>query len=252
MGQDKKTIGASSTPTNNVMDGLMKIALIGYGKMGKLIEQAAKMAGHSICSIFSRNDPIEFKAGGLPDVCIDFSRAESVLKHVKQCIEHKTPLIIGTTGWEDNLGEVQRLVESSSIGCLYSPNFSVGVALFTQIVSQAAKLMSSLTEYDVSGVEYHHKLKADSPSGTAKALSRHVEKEMGRIESLHFSSIRSGYIPGTHTIHFDGPVDSITLTHTARNREGFALGAIKAAEWIIGKKGFFTMEDLLENQEHLF
>lgn len=222
----------------------MKITLFGYGKMGRLVEQTAMAEGHTVCSRFSGSCPAGLQEKIDADVCIDFSKSESVLDHIAICIDQNIPLVIGTTGWDSKMEEAQKLVKASSIGCLYSPNFSVGVALFTEIVSYAAKIFSEANEYDVSGIEYHHKQKADSPSGTAKNLIRILQNEMN-LQNPSFSSVRCGHIPGTHTVHFDGPGDSITLTHTARNRDGFARGAVQAAEWIIGKQGFFTLQDML-------
>lgn len=227
----------------------MKVALFGYGKMGQLIERLAISRGHTIVARYSKTSFPSLTHLQEADVCIDFSHAEAVVENVKLCIIQNKPLIIGTTGWNQHLSSVEALVKSSSIGCLHAPNFSIGVYLFTQMISYAAKLMSSFDSYDISGVEYHHRHKADSPSGTAKLLANQITKEMNLSQPIDFVSVRCGHMPGTHTIHFDGPIDTITLTHQARNREGFADGALQAAEWILGKKGFFTLEDFLVNQK---
>lgn len=204
----------------------MKITLLGYGKMGKLIEQLALASGHEIVN-------------HSPDVYLDFSHADCILNNINTCIKHSKPLIIGTTGWDHQLQEVKNKINNANIGCLYSPNFSIGIYLFMKLIKNSEKLFK---EYDVSGMEAHHRTKKDQPSGTAKALSSLFSPP------IEFSSVRCGFIPGTHTIYFDGPSDSITLTHQARNREGFALGALKAAEWILDKKGFYTMDDWMEHK----
>jgi 4-hydroxy-tetrahydrodipicolinate reductase len=226
----------------------MKIALIGYGKMGKLIEQLALSQGHEIVARFSKQHSyLSFQQTfEEADVVIDFSHFSCVMDNVRLCIEHRKNLIIGTTGWEKQKKEIETMIRASSIGCLYAPNFSIGIHLFMQIIRYAAQLINPFNEYDVAAVEYHHRGKKDSPSGTAKVLTQQLLNEMDRLNQFEFASIRCGHIPGTHTIHFDCPVDTLTLTHQARNREGFAYGAIQAAEWIKEKKGFFTLEDMLK------
>ncbi len=212
--------------------------------MGKLIEQLALSQNFQVVCKFStslpysKNHKNQLKEA---DVCIDFSNPNSVLDTLRTCAEFNKPIIIGTTGWDDQIVEAKKIVGNTTIGCLYSPNFSVGVHLFMQIVSNAASVMNSFAEYDVAGIEEHHNKKLDKPSGTAKALSKTLSDQMNR--EVEFSSVRCGNIPGTHHIYFDGPVDTITLTHQARNREGFAHGALNAAKWIVGKKGFYTMDD---------
>lgn len=224
----------------------MKIGLFGYGKMNKLIEMEAIKSNHSIIGTVRKNDYFSenldrFMLEG--DVYIDFSHHDAVLKNAKLCARFNKPLIIGTTGWEKHFQEVKSTVNSSSIGCLYSPNFSIGVALFKEIVSYAAKLMARFKEYDISGVEYHHNQKKDSPSGTAKMLSEQINTHINN--PVTFTSVRCGSFPGTHELYFDSPIDTICLSHEARNREGFAVGALRASEWLIDKKGFFSMSDFL-------
>lgn len=226
----------------------MKLALIGYGKMGKLIEEIALSQGHEITIKSSQRDGLlKTHVSRLQeiDVGIDFSHPSQVLEHVQIFASCQKPLIIGTTGWEEMLPKVKSLIEEARMGCLYAPNFSIGANLFMQIVSHAAELMNGFEEYDIGGVEFHHRQKLDTPSGTAKALAKKVMEKMVRVNRFEFASVRCGQIPGTHTIEFDSAVDTITLTHQARSREGFARGALKAAEWIIGKQGFCTMEDLI-------
>ncbi len=229
----------------------MKIALIGYGKMGQLIEQIAPTKGHQIVAHFSRHlgTPQErWQDLSQADLAIDFSQGAFVLEHLKTCLSLNKPLVIGTTDWEEQLVPAKKMVEQANGSCLYASNFSIGIYLFQQIISYAASLFQSFSDYDVSGVESHHRQKLDQPSGTAKALSQNIMHHMPRLEELSFSSIRCGHIPGTHTLYFDSPVDTLTFTHQARNRQGFAHGALMAAEWLLPRKGFFTMEDMMHHQ----
>lgn len=224
----------------------MKIALIGYGKMGKMVEKAAIAQGHVIVAAI--NSASEHRALATADVCIDFTHPDCALTHLKLAAELGKNMVMGTTGWYGSLDEARSIVEQSGIGFVYSPNFSLGVALFLQIVSAAASLIAPFETYDVSGLEIHHKHKADSPSGTAKAISEQLQKNMPlKPGPIDFASVRVGMVPGTHSVLFDSPADSITLTHTARNREGFAHGALQAAEWLQHKKGFFTLNDMIRN-----
>lgn len=221
----------------------MKIALLGYGKMGRLIEQEAEKKGYAITAKGSRTLNAEEIKGA--DIAIDFSHAACLLEHVELAGKLGKNLVIGTTGWEKSHHEVLCLLEKYKIGALYSPNFSLGVTLFNKIVEDACKLMQPLSQYDVAGLEMHHNAKQDAPSGTAKKLGEIIREHLGLTEPLSFSSVRCGDIPGTHTVVFDSAVDTITLTHQARNREGFALGALTAAKWVLGKKGFYTLDDML-------
>lgn len=230
----------------------MKIALLGYGKMGQLIACLAQQKGHEVtAAVSSRNGGLDAHLENLAgaDVWIDFSHADQVLKHLRHSIELKKPLVIGTTGWEKEMEQAQSLLIHSPIGCLYAPNFSIGVHLFKQIVAYAAQLIGPFQDYDISGIEYHHREKRDAPSGTAKALTHEIIRQLPHLEGFQFTSVRCGSIPGTHSLCLDSPADTITLTHQARNRDGFAAGAIAAAEWLIDKKGFFTLDDLLASAQ---
>jgi 4-hydroxy-tetrahydrodipicolinate reductase len=228
----------------------MKIALIGYGKMGKMVEQAVLNTGNQIVAKFSREL-------GMPherqhdfadaDAVIDFSVAEAVIPHLELCLALGKPIIIGTTGWEEHLQMAKEKVLKAGGSCLYSPNFSIGVCLFQKIIAYAASLFEPFDEYDVSGFEMHHSKKKDQPSGTAKILTQTLLEQMPRMSEFDFTSQRSGHFPGTHTLHFDSPVDTLTFTHAARSREGFAHGALKAAEWLLSRQGFFTMDDMLSS-----
>lgn len=203
----------------------MKLALFGRGKMGRLIERLSALEGYKIV-------PPE-----IAEVAIDFSHASVVMEHIELCVGLNLPIVVGTTGWEEHLEEAKALVSTRG-ALLYSPNFSLGVALFKRLVATAQKLMPE--SYDVSLVEWHHKEKADAPSGTAKAL----QAVLGEVE---VASVRCGSMPGTHEVSYDSACDTITLTHTARSREGFALGALRAAKWLSGKQGWFTFEDMVRD-----
>lgn len=226
----------------------MKIALIGYGKMGKLLETTAVAKGHAVVA---RIDPhlatktITADALAAADICIDFSNPESAIPNLQACAALGKSVVIGTTGWDAQRKQAEEIVKKYGIGCLYSANFSLGINLFMAIVARAAELINPFDDYDVAGYECHHNQKLDSPSGTAKALTEILLSKLSRKSSCDFASIRCGAIPGTHTILFDSPADTITLTHQARNREGFATGAITAAEWLQNKKGWYTIQDLL-------
>lgn len=228
----------------------MKIALIGYGKMGQLIEQLAHVKGHQITARFSRHlGTLQERKQDLAqaDLAIDFSQGACVLTHLEICLSLGKPLVIGTTDWEEQIVAAQKMVEQAHGSCLYAPNFSIGIYLFQQIIAYAASLFQSFSDYDVSGVEYHHHQKLDHPSGTAKALSQILLRYMPRLKEFNFSSIRCGHIPGTHTLLFDSSDDTLTFTHQARNRHGFAQGALMAAEWLLPRKGFFTMEEMMRH-----
>ncbi|MDR1900687.1 MAG: 4-hydroxy-tetrahydrodipicolinate reductase [Treponema sp.] len=255
----------------------MKIAIIGYGKMGKIIEEKALDRGHQIVSVVDPLVKVGVSQSGAPilesiarlteqppaDVAVEFTRPDTAAANIKAVVERNIPLVVGTTGWYDELDEVSAIVQAAGSCLLYSPNFSLGVNLFYRIASYAAKLIDPYPEYDAAGFEAHHNKKADSPSGTAKTLAEKVLAEMTRKktpvwetlnrpprpEEFHFPSLRAGAYPGVHSLIFDSAADTIEITHTARNRDGLASGAILAAEWLAGKgvsrKGVFTFEDVL-------
>lgn len=225
----------------------MKIALIGYGKMGRMLEEIAASKGHTITARFSKNS-WDMHALEHADVCIEFTEPESALENIKKLAPLKKNIVIGTTGWYEHIEEVERLVRQHDIGLLYSPNFSLGVNIFCELLNQASKLFHEFPEYDAAGIEYHHNQKKDSPSGLAVKLTEMIENNMPGLEKLDFSSVRCGSIFGIHSILFDSPFDTITLTHTAKNREGFARGALQAAEWLLGRKGLFTFSDCLKGR----
>ena len=242
----------------------MNIALIGYGKMGKEVERVAKGRGLTVSKVFD----IHNNTGSLGltreslkgiDVCIEFSAPGAVIDNIAAVAGCGKSIVVGTTGWYGRLDQVKKLVKENKIGFLYAPNFSLGVNIFAQIVSQAAHLMDRYTQYDAAVMESHHRAKIDSPSGTALTIASCVlqgmkrkteilsETSHGQIKphQLHVTSTRFGSVTGTHAVVFDSEADSIELVHTARNRSGFAVGAVVAAEWLKGKKGFYTMRDVI-------
>ncbi|MEK6323710.1 MAG: dihydrodipicolinate reductase C-terminal domain-containing protein [Acidobacteriota bacterium] len=225
---------------------MMKLALFGYGKMGRMIEQAATRAGVEVACVI---DPVAGSRGKLSDadVCVDFTEPSAAIENIKAAAAARVAMVVGTTGWYDRLEEARALVQESGIGFVYSSNFSVGVHLMFKITRYAAELFSHIPSHDPFIEEAHHKLKKDAPSGTAIFLKRIVEAEYDR--EVPTSSTRAGYIPGTHTVGFDSEEDALTITHTARSRAGFAEGALLAARWIVGRKGFFEFSEVIE--EHL-
>ena len=247
----------------------MKIALIGYGKMGKEVERAALLRGHTVCGIVDKSAAgathKEIDSAGAclkeADVVIDFTVPAAAIENIKKVTAARKSMVVGTTGWYDSITQAKQLVGSSGIGFIYSSNFSVGVNIFYRIVEAAARLVNKVPDYDVFGYELHHNQKLDSPSGTAKSvvdillknISRKKQAQYDKLdrkinpEELHFASIRAGWIPGTHVVGFDSEADTIELKHTARSRAGFALGAVMAAEWLKGRKGFFTMNDFISD-----
>lgn len=230
----------------------MKLALIGYGKMGRMIETVAHERGHSIVAIVDPKGPhkqISQDAVGVADLCIDFTTPEAAVANIRACASLGKSLVVGTTGWHERLAIVKEIVDKAGIGLLFSPNFSIGIHLFMRLTALAGQLFDRFHEYDLAISEEHHNQKRDRPSGTAHALADLLKAEMGRYEkggAPEISSLRCGSIPGSHKLTFDSPVDTITLTHTARSRHGLAEGAVAAAEWLQNKKGFFTLDDMLE------
>ena len=224
----------------------MKIALIGYGKMGKMIEKNALERGHEIVACINSK---EWNADAVQqaEMCIEFSHPEAAVSHIKKLAALKKDIVIGTTGWYNHLDHVQSIVDEAGIGALYSPNFSIGIYLMMKIVEHAASLMNAFKEYDVACVEAHHRHKVDSPSGTAEMITKAIEGSLKRIDKVPTSSIRCGSIPGTHSVIFDSPCDHLDITHTARNREGFASGAVVAGEWLQGKKGLYTFNQCMQS-----
>lgn len=249
------------------VEGLsINIALIGYGKMGKIVETIAKKRGHTISAIVDPSEKnathkaVSAEALKNADACIEFSLPTVALENIKAIAQLKKNHVVATTGWNEKLVDAKSAVQKAGTGFIYASNFSVGVSAFYRVVEAAAKAFNNLSDYDVFGYELHHNRKADSPSGTAKSIGEILLKNMQRKKKLvfekldrkidaseiHIASVRGGDVPGTHSVQFDSSADTIELRHTARNREGFALGAVMAAEWLKGKKGFFTIEDMMK------
>lgn len=221
----------------------MKIALIGYGKMGKLIGSIAEAQGHTI---LGKTDSRHFDEKAFQaEVWIDFSHPDCALENIQKACQHKKNVVMGTTGWYHHLPAVEKMVKESGIGMIYAPNFSIGVNLFLEIVAQASSLLQIHHQYDAAVTEAHHRTKADAPSGTALAIQKRMAEKLHRLQTIDITSTRCGSITGTHSVYFDSPADTITLTHQAHNREGFAIGAVAAAEWIQGKSGIHTIKSML-------
>jgi len=284
----------------------MNIGIIGYGKMGRMVEAAALNGGHSVTFAVDPFAPagtsgsagstggVSATASGAPllrafpsvkenagkketerlnstDVFIEFTRPETAPENIRAACALGKPIVCGSTGWYAHLPDVSAAVEKAGSALLWSSNFSLGVNLFYRIAEYAARVTDPFAEYDLGGLEIHHNKKADSPSGTAKTLMERVLAAMKRktrvlwgdpsmpggntagnvlpADTVHFASLRQGSVPGTHSLFFDSPADTIEITHTARSREGFASGAVRAAEWLVSVKrqGIFTMEDVLKS-----
>jgi 4-hydroxy-tetrahydrodipicolinate reductase len=220
----------------------MKLAIVGYGKMGRLIEQLAPEYGITIHSRIDLNDDIRQAKGA--DVAIEFSTPDAAIGNIEALAEARIPAVVGTTGWLDHMDRARAAVERHGIALVWSPNFSIGVNVFLRVVHEAARLMANESQYGAWAWEIHHSTKKDARSGTLIALANEM-KAAGYSRAIDSSSNRAGAHPGTHEIGFDSAADTITLRHTARSREGFARGALKAAQWIPGKKGVFEFKDIL-------
>ena len=227
----------------------MKIALIGYGAMGKLIGTSAKNKNHEIAVVIDEADAnlsakrLAQKLKGV-DAAIDFSTAEAVRKNVEACLIAGVPLVEGSTGWNGEKKVIKNLIEEKNGAFVFGANFSIGVNLFYKITDYASELFSKFEDYEAFIEEQHHSRKKDAPSGTALKLKEIVAKNIEKDFSV--SSTRAGNIPGTHRVGFDGNADQILLEHFARSREGFASGALLAAEWIVGKKGFWEFTEVID------
>jgi 4-hydroxy-tetrahydrodipicolinate reductase len=222
----------------------VKLLIVGYGKMGRLIEELAPAHGHEIAGRIDVGSG-DWKTPA--DAAIDFSTADALRANFPHYVERKLAVVIGTTGWSNHAAELRAQADRAGLGVVAAANFSVGVNLFELIVGEAARLMQPREEYGAWIHEAHHAAKRDAPSGTALTL-RDLMAEASYTRSIDLSSTRAGAIPGIHTVGFDGPSDTIELTHTARDRRGFAAGALLAAGWIQGRRGWFTMRDVLRGQ----
>lgn len=230
----------------------MKLGLLGYGKMGKTIEQIALKRQHEISLKVDKNTE-NYRLENI-DVAIDFSTPDAAVANITNCFNHNIPVISGTTGWLEHYDDVLSLCKEKNGTFLYASNFSLGVNIFFELNKTLSKLMANLPEYDISMEEIHHTQKLDAPSGTAITLAEEIIKnstynawtlDAKNPTDLHINAKRIDQVPGTHQVTYSAYVDSIEIKHTAHNREGFALGAVIAAEWIAGKKGVFSMKDVL-------
>jgi len=254
----------------------VNIAIIGYGKMGRLIEELALGKGHRIAAVI---DPFvteeKTQRGSVigksiqtlaalkqkPDAAIEFTRPDMAADNILYLAGAGIPVVVGTTGWYDRLAEITEAVKKSGTSLLWAPNFSLGMNLFYRMAEFAAELFDPFPEYDAGGLEIHHNKKADSPSGTAKVIAQKVLSKMTRKKNavyekldhppapdeFHFASLRVGSVYGVHSVIFDSPAETIEITHTSRNRESLTAGALRAAEWLAGKNrtGVFTIDDML-------
>ncbi len=239
----------------------MNIGLFGYGKMGKEIEAVARQRSHNVAAIADVGTKMEDVGSSFEkcDAIIDFSIASAVQEHTRFAASIGRPIVVGTTGWQKELDSVKKIVNDSGIAAVVASNFSLGVNLFISTVERAAKLFGQFDAFDCAVLEQHHNQKADAPSGTAltigDAILRNFPRKTelktgmpdGRIggEQLQVNSIRVGSEFGTHSVYFDSENDRVELTHVSRGRRGFALGAVMAAEWAVGKKGFYLFKDIL-------
>jgi len=231
----------------SILKNKMKIAIVGYGKMGKIIERICKTRGHDIVTI----DPAtgEFKEinseslDGV-DCCIEFTAPTVALGNIQKISTLGKNVVCGSTGWYDSLDEAKGAVEEAGNALLYSPNFSVGVNVFFEIVKKTARMIGKL-DYSLEMKETHHIHKVDKPSGTGKKIGEIIAEEASKYKDVAIESIREGEVPGTHEVVFKSDVDTITLEHKSHSREGFALGSVMGAEWLQGKKGVFSIEDFM-------
>lgn len=231
----------------------MKIALLGYGKMGKVIEKIAIQRGHKVVLKIDKNDT-NFDLS-VADVAIDFSVPTAAVRNISAALEHNIPVVSGTTGWLENFDKIKSLCLDKKGAFIYASNFSLGVNIFFELNRRLAQLMSPLPEYMVSMEEIHHTQKQDAPSGTAITLAEDIIKESKLIgwtlgansdkKQIGIEAKRIESVPGTHRVFYNSEVDTIEIKHTAHSRLGFGLGAVIAAEWILGKRGVFSMKDIL-------
>lgn len=230
----------------------MKIALLGYGKMGKVIERIALERGHEIVLRKTRTSTFD----GLTDAdaAIDFSIPDAAVENISACLNNNIPVVSGTTGWLEQYHTIAQLTEEKNGAFIYGSNFSLGVNIFFELNNYLAKMMGNLKQYKVTMEEIHHTQKLDAPSGTAISLAKDIINhtdyagwaiDAPKADDLFIDVKRIEGVPGTHVINYDSEIDSIQISHTAHNREGFALGAVVAAEWLAGKTGVYSMKDVL-------
>lgn len=238
---------------------MARIAIVGYGKMGKTIEKIAIERGNTVPVIIDTHNVDDLSTTSLDhvDVAIEFTRPESAYANIVTLIKNKVPVVCGTTGWLDKQAEVKQLTKENDTAFFYASNYSVGVNLFFHLNKKLAQMINNFGEYNVEMEEIHHIHKLDAPSGTAITLAEGIIDHLDRkndweldnesaSDKINIKHKREGEVPGTHIINYHSPIDSIEIKHTAHNRQGFALGAVLAAEFLVGKKGLFGMDDLLK------
>jgi 4-hydroxy-tetrahydrodipicolinate reductase len=227
----------------------LNLAILGYGKMGKVLAQLAPQRGFQVRLVLD----IDANAGGAGitrenfqgiDVCAEFTTPDAVFENIRRVAALGVNLVVGTTGWHGRREEVRKIIEDSGVGMVYAANFSIGVNLFYRLARAAAEIFSAFPMYDPYLTEAHHKMKKDAPSGTALEIKRQIQPSF-REREIPVASVRAGYIPGTHELGFDSEADTVVLRHTARGRQGFAEGTLYAARWVVGKKGLFNFADVL-------
>ena len=247
----------------------MKIALIGYGKMGKTIENIAILRGHEIVLRLDVNNPEDFEKLSQADIAIEFTRPESAVGNLEKCLAAGVPVVCGTTGWLKHFDDIAAKTKAQNSAFFYASNYSIGVNIFFEINKRLAEMMNTQPQYEVKMEEIHHTQKLDAPSGTAITLAEGIfqnierktnwvctsdseqlvtasgARQEGSDNDIVITAKRIDPAPGTHTVIYDSPIDTIEITHTAHSREGFATGAVLAAEWLYGKKGVFSMKDML-------
>ncbi len=231
----------------------MKIALVGYGKMGQIIDKIATERGHEVVARLNAMPTVESLNGA--EVAIEFSKPEVAYENIKFCLENNVSVVCGTTGWLDKKSEIEQIAVDHKVGFIYGSNFSLGVNLFFALNEKLADMMKNFNEYNIQLEEIHHIHKLDAPSGTAISLAEGIMKQNPKFDTwkldetqenqLGITAIRENEVPGTHSIYYQSAVDEIEIKHTAHNRNGFALGAVVAAEWLNGKAGNYTMKDVL-------
>ena len=252
----------------NLYSKNMNIIINGYGRMGKEIESILLDRGDRVSARIDIGGSGDYKSlskkiliDTKPDAVIEFAGRDCVIDNAELCSSLQIPVVIGTTGWNEQVEDVKRIVESNDSAYLFGSNFSIGAHMFFSLVERAAAMINPLPEYDIFMAEYHHNKKVDSPSGTALTTAEKIIKKNNRkttiikdalnrqIEEheLHVASVRGGHIHGTHSVMLDSIADTIEITHRARNRKGFAMGSVLAAQWLVGKKGFFRVEDYISD-----
>lgn len=224
------------------------IAVIGDGKMGRTVAQLIQERGWTVCAMLDAEHNksgkgITKRALGDPDVAIEFTEPDAAVMNILACIAAKIPVVVGTTGWYDSLPMITEEANAAGSAVLWAPNFAIGVNLFVELTRRAGEIMAAAPEFSAAVIETHHSAKKDAPSGTAVAIVKAMEK--GLKKEVPVTSVRTGSVPGTHEVIFDSTYEQMTLRHEARDRRVFADGALRAAQWLIGKQGVFTMRDVL-------